>query len=53
MLITCVHCGQSFNAKTLDHLSKASNGSTGVQHSPGCGKMNRFHFNQGNVTKIV
>ena len=20
MLITCVHCGQSFNAKTLDHL---------------------------------
>ena len=53
MLITCVHCGQSFNAKKLDNLSSASNGSSGVQHSPGCGKSSRVHYNRGNITKIV
>ena len=53
MLITCVHCGKSFNAKRLDNLSSASNGSIGIQHSPGCGKSNRVHFTRGSITKIV
>jgi hypothetical protein len=53
MLITCVHCGQSFNSKSLDNLSSSSNGSSGIQHSPGCGKINRVHYNRGSITKIV
>jgi len=53
MLITCVHCGQSFNAKRLDNLTPSSNGSMGVQHSPGCMKLSQVHYQKGNITKIV
>ena len=52
MLITCVNCGQSFNSKNLDRLSSSSNGSMGVQHSPGCGKTMRVHYSRGSITKI-
>ena len=52
MVITCVHCNQSFATKRLDNLSSSSNGSTGVQHSPGCMKISRVHYSRGQITRI-
>ena len=53
MLIKSVLCGQSFNTKKLDRLSFNSNGSMGVQHSPGYGNISTVHYNRGNITRII
>jgi hypothetical protein len=53
MMITCVHCGKPFVTKRLDNLTSSSNGSRGVQHSPGCMKITNVHYNRGNITRIT
>jgi len=53
MIITCVHCGKPFATKRLDNLTSSSNGSRGVQHSPGCMKITNVHYNRGNITRIT